>query len=139
MPHLQSIRLEYGDAVEILAINIMEDGDPVRYIADAGYDFTLLLSGVSCALLGRRNSQKHCFSDNGPNGHYRRQRQAHWISARQGLRLPVAALISRHPDESSGPVDTQQRLTRSRCWSRRRHHQQSPYRQELRSRPAITR
>ncbi len=49
MPHLQSIRLEYGDAVEILAINIIDDGDPVSFIADAGYDFTLLLNGDAVA------------------------------------------------------------------------------------------
>ena len=45
MPHLQSIRLEYGNDIGILAINIMEDGDPVSYITEAGFDFTLLLDG----------------------------------------------------------------------------------------------
>ncbi len=49
MPHLQSIRLEYGDAVEILAINFKDDGDPVNFIANAGYDFTLLLNGDAVA------------------------------------------------------------------------------------------
>lgn len=42
MPHLQSIRLEYGGDVEILAINFREDGDPVAFLRDAGYDFVLL-------------------------------------------------------------------------------------------------
>jgi len=42
MPHLQSIRLEYGDDIEILAINFREDDDPVAFIDDAGYDFTVL-------------------------------------------------------------------------------------------------
>ena len=45
MPHLQSMRLEYGDSIEILAINIREDGDPVEFIQSAGYDFTLLPDG----------------------------------------------------------------------------------------------
>lgn len=45
MPHLQSMRLEYGDRVEILAINIKEDGEPVEFIESAGYDFRLLLDG----------------------------------------------------------------------------------------------
>jgi len=45
MPHLQSMRLEYGTDVRILAINVFEDGDPVAVIEDAGYDFTLLLDG----------------------------------------------------------------------------------------------
>jgi len=49
MPHLQSMRLEYGDNVKILAINIFEDGDPVRFIQEAGYDFTLLLDGDKVA------------------------------------------------------------------------------------------
>lgn len=45
MPHLQSIRLEYGDRVKILAINIKEDGDPAEFIESAGYDFMLLPQG----------------------------------------------------------------------------------------------
>jgi len=49
MPHLQSMRLEYGDAVRILAINIKEDGDAVGFIGNAGYDFTLLLNGDDVA------------------------------------------------------------------------------------------
>ena len=49
MPHLQSIRLEYGDDVEILAINIFEDGDPEAFMRNAGYDFTLLLDGDKVA------------------------------------------------------------------------------------------
>jgi thiol-disulfide isomerase/thioredoxin len=48
-PHLQSIRLEYGDRVKILAINFREDGDPVAFINDAGYDVTLLLDGDEVA------------------------------------------------------------------------------------------
>jgi cytochrome c biogenesis protein CcmG/thiol:disulfide interchange protein DsbE len=51
MPHLQSIRLEYGDEVRILAINIFEDADPVEFMANAGYDFTLLLEGDEVAEL----------------------------------------------------------------------------------------
>jgi thiol-disulfide isomerase/thioredoxin len=43
MPHLQSIRLEHGEDVKILALHFREDdGDPVAFIRDAGYDFTLL-------------------------------------------------------------------------------------------------
>ena len=49
MPHLQSMRLEYGDRIKILAINIFEDGDPVEFIESAGYDFTLLLIGDDVA------------------------------------------------------------------------------------------
>jgi len=49
MPHLQSMRLEYGDAIEILAVSIFEDGDPVKFIETAGYDFTLLPEGDAVA------------------------------------------------------------------------------------------
>jgi thiol-disulfide isomerase/thioredoxin len=49
MPHLQSMRLEHGDELRILAVNIFEDGDPVEFIRSAGYDFTLLLAGDDVA------------------------------------------------------------------------------------------
>lgn len=49
MPHLQSIRLEYGDQVKILAINIKEDADPVEFMTNAGYDFVLLPEGEAVA------------------------------------------------------------------------------------------
>ena len=49
MPHLQSVLLEYGDTVGVLAVNIKEDGDPVSYIDNAGLDFTLLLDGDAVA------------------------------------------------------------------------------------------
>ena len=50
MPHLQSMRLEHGDAVKVLAINFRDKkGDPVRFMAEAGYDFTLLLDGDDVA------------------------------------------------------------------------------------------
>jgi len=42
MPHLQSIRLEHGADVKVLALHFRDDkGDPVAFIRDAGYDFTL--------------------------------------------------------------------------------------------------
>jgi len=49
MPHLQSMRLEYGDRVKILAINFREDDDPVAFIKNAGYDFTVLPDGDEVA------------------------------------------------------------------------------------------
>jgi len=49
MPHLQSVVLEYGDKVKVLAINIKEDGDPVEFIESAGYEFTLLPNGDNVA------------------------------------------------------------------------------------------
>ena len=52
MPHLQSIDLEYGDRIEILAIHFRDDkGDPVGFVRDAGYDFTLLTDGNDVAKL----------------------------------------------------------------------------------------
>jgi thiol-disulfide isomerase/thioredoxin len=52
MPHLQSIDLEYGDRIEILAIHFRDDkGDPVGFVREAGYDFTLLTDGNDVAKL----------------------------------------------------------------------------------------
>jgi len=52
MPHIQSIRLEYGDEIRVLAIHFRDDkGDPVAYIENAGYDFTLLPDGDEVAKL----------------------------------------------------------------------------------------
>ena len=51
MPHLQSMQLEYGDAIKILAINFREDGDPVGFIKDKSYDFKLLPNGDDVAAL----------------------------------------------------------------------------------------
>ena len=51
MPHLQSIRLEHGNAVKILAINIRDKNDPVAFIEKAGYDFTVLPHGDEVAEL----------------------------------------------------------------------------------------
>ncbi len=52
MPHLQSIRFEHGEGVKILALNFKdEDGDPVAFIRDKGYDFTLLENAEEIASL----------------------------------------------------------------------------------------
>ena len=52
MPHIQSIRLEYGDRIRVLAIHFRDDkGDPVAFINSAGYDFTLLPDGDEVAKL----------------------------------------------------------------------------------------
>ena len=42
MPHLQSIELEYGDNVEILALHIRDDNDPEAFIRARDYEFTVL-------------------------------------------------------------------------------------------------
>ena len=51
MPHIQSMRLEYGDKVEILAIQISDKKDAVAFIDDAGYDFTVFPQGDDVAEL----------------------------------------------------------------------------------------
>jgi hypothetical protein len=51
MPHLQSIKLELGDDIEILAINIRDKNDPVAFVEAAGYDFTVLPDGDAVAEL----------------------------------------------------------------------------------------
>jgi thiol-disulfide isomerase/thioredoxin len=44
MPHLQSIVEEYDGAIEVLALNFRDDGDPQQYLAEMGYDFRLFPS-----------------------------------------------------------------------------------------------
>lgn len=51
MPHLQSIELEYGDEIQVLAVNFRDKGDPVGFIKNAGYDFTVLPDGGDVAAL----------------------------------------------------------------------------------------
>jgi len=42
MPHLQSMRIEYGDALTIYALNIRDDEDPEPFMAEHGYDFVVI-------------------------------------------------------------------------------------------------
>ena len=51
MPHIQSMRLEYGDKIRILAIQINDKKDPVPFIEDAAYDFTVFPHGDEVAEL----------------------------------------------------------------------------------------
>ena len=52
MPHIQSIRLEHGDEVRVLAVHFRDDkGDPAAFIENAGYDFTVLRNGNDTAKL----------------------------------------------------------------------------------------
>ncbi len=51
MPHLQSIKLEFGGDVKILAINFRDKNDPVAFIDAAGYDFIVLPHGDEVAEL----------------------------------------------------------------------------------------
>ena len=50
MPHIQSIKLEYGDDVHVLALHFRDDkGDPVAFIENRGYDFTLVPDSTELA------------------------------------------------------------------------------------------
>ena len=52
MPHIQSIRLEYGEEVKVLAVHFRDDkGDPAAFIENAGYDFKVLRNGNDTAKL----------------------------------------------------------------------------------------
>jgi thiol-disulfide isomerase/thioredoxin len=51
MPHLQSIRLEYGDDIDIFAIQIRDKKDAVAFIDAAGYEFTVFPQGDRIAEL----------------------------------------------------------------------------------------
>lgn len=50
MPRLDEIRSEYAlSGVRIFAVNIWEDGDPVAFVREAGFDFVLALGGDEVA------------------------------------------------------------------------------------------
>lgn len=51
MPHLQSIRLEYGDQLDIFAIQIRDKKDAVAFVEEAGYEFTVFPHGDAIAEL----------------------------------------------------------------------------------------
>lgn len=51
MPHLQSMRLEYGEDIEIFAIQIKDKSDAVAFVEEAGYDFTVFPQGDQIAEL----------------------------------------------------------------------------------------
>lgn len=42
MPHLQSMRIEYGDNLKIYALNIRDEEMPEIFMLEHGYDFTLI-------------------------------------------------------------------------------------------------
>ena len=42
MPHLQSMDIEYGDAVTIYALNIRDEEMPELFMMEHGYDFVLI-------------------------------------------------------------------------------------------------
>ena len=49
MPHLQSLRLEHGDDVRIIAIHFRDDADGAAFIREQGYDFTVIPDGDAIA------------------------------------------------------------------------------------------
>ena len=49
MPHLQSIVDEYRGQVQVVALNFRDDDDPAAYLAERGYDFTLILNSEEVA------------------------------------------------------------------------------------------
>ena len=42
MPHLQSMRIEYGDAVTVYALNVRDEEMPEVFMLENGYDFVLV-------------------------------------------------------------------------------------------------
>ena len=42
MPHLQSIKLEHADDIDILSVNFREDGDPLAVLREGAYDFIMI-------------------------------------------------------------------------------------------------
>ena len=52
MPHIHSVKLEYGDRIRVLAVHFRDDkGDPGMFVENAGYDFTVIPDGNELAKL----------------------------------------------------------------------------------------
>lgn len=49
MPHLQSLKLEYGDDLEIVAIHFRDDADGQAFIEGEAYDFVVIPDGGAIA------------------------------------------------------------------------------------------
>jgi len=50
MPHLQAIREDYASkGVQVFAVSVWDDGDPVAFVEENGYDFVLALRGDDVA------------------------------------------------------------------------------------------
>ena len=49
MPHLQSLKLEYGDELEIVAIHFRDDADGQAFIDGEAYDFVVIPDGGAIA------------------------------------------------------------------------------------------
>ena len=49
MPFLQELHEEHGEEVAVLGINVWESGDPVEFMEQNGYTYTLLLNGDDVA------------------------------------------------------------------------------------------
>ena len=63
MPHIQSIRLEYGDEIRVLAVHFRDDkGDPIAFIENAGYDlYTLPKLDLSAAEKSATHGKKAAY------------------------------------------------------------------------------
>jgi thiol-disulfide isomerase/thioredoxin len=52
MPHIHSVKLEYGNRIRVIAAHFRDDkGDPGTFIENAGYDFTVIPDGNELAKL----------------------------------------------------------------------------------------
>jgi len=49
MPHLHSLKLEYGDDLEVIAIHFRDDVEGQGYVERMGYDFTVIPEGGTIA------------------------------------------------------------------------------------------
>ena len=93
MPHLQSIKLEYGDDIDILSVNFREDGDPLAVLREGdGTPGVLLVDGDRRIQFDLRNVQRPAANeDNKPanRGVASRRLAAYWAAE---LRKAIRAL-----------------------------------------------
>ncbi len=94
MPHLQSVLYEYGDKLDlqIYALNVNEDDDPVAYIDENGYDFLLFkeaeqvakiygVKGTPGVLVFDRNGQQVFDLSQIQSEHLIKGKKPHWQRA----------------------------------------------------------
>ncbi len=53
MPHIQSALYEYADELDlqVFALSVFDDGDPLEYVTESGYDFVLFTEADAVAKL----------------------------------------------------------------------------------------
>ncbi|MGE0485367.1 MAG: TlpA family protein disulfide reductase [Gammaproteobacteria bacterium] len=98
-PHLAAVQSDYAArGVRFYALNVWEDGDPVAYFREHGYDMTLLLAADLVAEdYGIEGTPGVIVTDGRQSIHYVRPRGAEPAAVEQALRTQLDALLANPP------------------------------------------